>query len=44
MEDTVLEGVLGQLPEIQRSQFVKTILMHEYFRGDQVTITSSTST
>ena len=36
MEETVLEGVLRQLPPLQNNQFIKMVLMHEYFRNDQV--------
>jgi len=36
METTVLEGVLRQLPALQNNEFIKAVLMHEYFRNDQV--------
>ena len=32
----MLEGVLRQLPNLLNNEFIKTILMHEYFRNDQV--------
>ena len=36
MENTVLEGVLKQLSTLRSSQFVKSVLLHEYFRSDEV--------
>jgi hypothetical protein len=38
MENTVLEGVLRQLSSLESNQFIKTILIHEYFRSEEVTI------
>ena len=36
MENNVLDGVLRQLSSLENNQFIKTVLMHEYFRSDQV--------
>jgi hypothetical protein len=36
MENTVLEGVMSQLPNFHSNQIIKKIILHEYFKSYEV--------